>query len=983
MRVTRSIHSRSSTTDRESYTNNTSKVLPTLIDTATSSVSPDTTLNTNAALNSTDLETAVIASFQPTSVISKTAAMTVTTSTSTKQSDKKVKKHGFLSSLLANDGASHSISSGTEMAKKKTTGITESSPKYKLFKPWGNSQDSEYKTIEKALVKFQSKDRSKVDVLKTIVNPWLKKHHLVNTTEKSLQQGRLVLLKWWNNLISHLPSAVYTDRSLYFECILALMTRGEFEDLDQIGPIPPDAVDSYLGVPIETIMSYRSALMTTLHYAIDRLNQKGVYSNVISFCARVLALCFFKIPGVGFALLQALPVCKSHIRRILKETVGEEDPSIDSISKQNDKISSLFPGHLKILCFLNLRTWLRQFENAKRIWGDPPIEMTGNWIRRWQSDDSELFFSFYKHYHIVLKSYIISYLSTSTSPKLMTPPFQYITAPGYVHLASFFLLKVESLIHRNIHTITTVIQFEHSRNPSNFTTSTSSATRIPDMINPDASAIGMGSYSGVGMVGNSVNNEVANDSVALEASMSGIGGGVGINNGKPKVLEMAGRRFVETMVSIVENGVFQEMCNVWVKAVVKRTNLYDVEGVFCLLDFIDTLIMELDTRDNTVIASEPTTPNSANTSVSSDSFSSPFSPPNLTNILDITFYISLINLLLNRSDHTITILRTISFVYTQFSLLTSQPAYLKQLVKQIILDEEMFERMFCHWSRNVRIYFMRLLIWRVGRIGSDFGKIDESKDFEISDSGFSSEEDIDILITLQNRLDNMRQCRDFLSNYDGNFEDIEQVLKAKISESTDDVPDFNNSEEEQSQTQSSDRSSLLQSSSTIIPESKSSNSSSKSRKHKKKTSLKEFISSQSSSGKEMSTAAYLFRLVFSNGSNKNPNHLKSGSTSSSVTEDTPSILTRTTNKQPLNTLVWHYSPHRHIYVEKAITEYEAVSQEYTQWCTQLANIERGVSNGGGLMSSNSTLSTIVVRFPSLAVEYPKYFGNGLGNSPIM
>ncbi|CAG8584763.1 6060_t:CDS:10 [Dentiscutata erythropus] len=939
MRVTRSIHSRSSSTiDRESYTNNSSKVLPTtLIDTATSSVFPDTTLNTNAALNNTDLETAVTASFQPTSVISKTAAMTVTTSTSTttRQSDKKVKKHGFLSSLLANDGASHSISSGTEMAKKKTTGITESSTKYKLFKPWGNSQDSEYKTIEKAYVKFQSKDRSKVDILKTIVNPWLKKHNLVNATDKSLQQGRLVLLKW-----------------------------NEFEDLDRIGPIPPDAEDSYMGVPIDTIMKYRSSLMTTLHYAIDRLNQKGVYSNVISFCARVL----------GFALLQALPVCKSHIRRILKETVGEEDPSIDRISEQNDKISTLFPEHLKILCFLNLRTWLRQFENAKRIWGDPPIEMTGNWIRRWQSDDSELFFSFYKHYHIVLKSYIISYLSTSTSPKLMTPPFQYITAPGYVHLASFFLLKIESLIHRNIHTITTVIQFEHARNTSNFANSTPSATRIPDMMNPDASAIGMGSYAGIGMVGNSINNEIANDSVALEASMNGMGGAAGVNTGKPKVLEMAGRRFVETMVSIVENGIFQEMCNVWVKAVVKRTNLYDVEGVFCLLDFIDTLVMELDTRDNAIISSEPTTPNSANTSVSSDSSSSPFSPPNLTNILDITFYISLINLLLNQTDHTITILRTISFVYTQFSLLTSQPAYLKQLVKQILLDEETFERMFCHWSRNVRIYFMRLLIWRVGRIGSDFGKSDESKD-SISDSGLSNEEDIDILITLQNRLDNTRQCHEFLSNYDGNFEDIEQVLKAKIAESTDDVPDFSNSEEEQSQTPSSDRSSLLQSSSTIIPESKSSTSSNKSRKNKKKMTLKDFISSQSSSGK----AAYLFRLVFSNGSNKNSSHIKSGSTSSSVTEDT---MTRATNKQPLNALVWHYSPHRHIYVEKAIAEYEAVSQEYTQWCTQLANIERGVSNSGGLMSSNSAFS-IVVRFPSLAVEYPKYFGNGIGNSPIM
>ncbi|CAG8507223.1 6598_t:CDS:2, partial [Racocetra fulgida] len=133
----------SPTTDRASYTNNSSKILPTtLIDTIDSPISvyPDTTLNTNATSNSADLETAVTASFQPTSVISKTTAMTVATSTSTttRQSDKKVKKHG---------------------------------PKYKLFKAWGNSQDSEYKTIEKALV-------NKIDVLKTIVNPWLKKNGL-------------------------------------------------------------------------------------------------------------------------------------------------------------------------------------------------------------------------------------------------------------------------------------------------------------------------------------------------------------------------------------------------------------------------------------------------------------------------------------------------------------------------------------------------------------------------------------------------------------------------------------------------------------------------------------------------------------------------------------------------------------------------------------------------------------------------------------
>ena len=58
---------------------------------------------------------------------------------------------------------------------------------------------------------------------------------------------------------------------------------------DRIGPIPQvDTTDTYMDIPIDTIITYRSALMSTLRYAIDRLNQKGVYSNVISFCARVL-----------------------------------------------------------------------------------------------------------------------------------------------------------------------------------------------------------------------------------------------------------------------------------------------------------------------------------------------------------------------------------------------------------------------------------------------------------------------------------------------------------------------------------------------------------------------------------------------------------------------------------------------------------------------------------------------------------------------
>ncbi|CAJ0632571.1 5669_t:CDS:2, partial [Entrophospora sp. SA101] len=110
--------------------------------------------------------------------------MTVTTKTITNISttiiQQSEKKYNFISSLLANNNSSTSVpsiasrmdtSTTTTVAaiKKKTTNNTTS--KYKLFKPWSHSQNSEYKSLEKALARFQSKDRHKVEILKTIVIP--------------------------------------------------------------------------------------------------------------------------------------------------------------------------------------------------------------------------------------------------------------------------------------------------------------------------------------------------------------------------------------------------------------------------------------------------------------------------------------------------------------------------------------------------------------------------------------------------------------------------------------------------------------------------------------------------------------------------------------------------------------------------------------------------------------------------------------------
>jgi hypothetical protein len=152
--------------DSEDITNNPSETE------SDSALLLSTTLNTDFDFKNTDsTEEPLIPdisfpdSYQPTVVTPQTSVMTVTTKTATasttalisRQPDKKFKS-GFLSNLLHNNGSSHSVSSvssGTDVSKKKSSS-TEAGSRYKLFKSWSNTQDNEYKSIEKALARYDN-----------------------------------------------------------------------------------------------------------------------------------------------------------------------------------------------------------------------------------------------------------------------------------------------------------------------------------------------------------------------------------------------------------------------------------------------------------------------------------------------------------------------------------------------------------------------------------------------------------------------------------------------------------------------------------------------------------------------------------------------------------------------------------------------------------------------------------------------------------
>ena len=89
--------------------------------------------------------------------------------------------------------------------------------------------------------------------------------------------------------------------------------------------------------------------------------------------------------------------------------------------------------------------------------------------------------------------------------------------------------------------------------------------------------------------------------------------------------------------------------------------------------------------------------------------------------IHIQFILSTLHLLLTSSDHTVTLMRTISFIYQNFSLLTGTVQTLEQLTLDTLLSPIVFEKCFLHWARNVRLYYMRCLVWRVARIGGGVG----------------------------------------------------------------------------------------------------------------------------------------------------------------------------------------------------------------------------------------------------------------------
>ncbi|SPO26055.1 uncharacterized protein UTRI_02329 [Ustilago trichophora] len=482
---------------------------------------------------------------------------------------------------------------------------------------------SAWQEVENALRRFRDKATSvpadRGNLLRAVLLPFLALEAETATVDVvgsgvyvKGKARRALFFDWIRSLLLELQHVqTSADRGAILESIACIIESRNFSA-------------SILSTDPEDEARFSSVFGHILSYAIGELNKKGVYQNTLIFSGRLLAVAFFRVNGVASKLLRALPVNRFALERVAREFDWQRKRPVDF-----ERFVNRFPATLRQLCYKDSREYLKMLDSesiAGASNGSDPqaaeddrflvcqpeveVEMSGNWLRRWQSDDSELFFSFCRSYHRQLASLFASSKSLESVSK-------------------YFLAGPDTPIWQ----------------PKNF--------------NPAG--------------------ETAN---VLSGSTAG----------KPRILEAANRRCTAIVVDIVRapagtNMIFAPMLGLHIKALIKRTSLYDVQGVFCLLDWLDGVISHMDSND---LINE--------------------------GLVDISFIITTIGMLLENADHALALMRTIAFCYANFGVLTATTENRIYFCEQILLKPNVFHKLFLSWSFTIRAYYLHLLVFRLARI---------------------------------------------------------------------------------------------------------------------------------------------------------------------------------------------------------------------------------------------------------------------------
>ncbi len=323
-----------------------------------------------------------------------------------------------------------------------------------------------FRSIEADHHKFVARTSAlKAGVVRTTLLPFLRNRlYIRHPSLKVLSAAHLerrvnVLNKWWLELLYLLQmqnGLSGMDRPAILEAITAIMARPEWRlGSSAIAPLSlrhEEEVSrnmSSLSLGSDTseastdsvYQNTEAVFIQNLRFQmviiVDKMSLRHAPASLVTFCGTATAYAFFFVPGIADVLVQSLKLPMDAIKRVADE-FGL--PRRTRLPNQEDEIVTTFPSNLHALGWTSPRALVNQIRKPV-----PSFKSTVNfpdhgiWVNRWCGRDSELFYDFCKHYHVLLEEFI---------PR-NTPFIEKARAPAFVLVHAQIVTILDATLHKS------------------------------------------------------------------------------------------------------------------------------------------------------------------------------------------------------------------------------------------------------------------------------------------------------------------------------------------------------------------------------------------------------------------------------------------------------------------------------------------------------------------------------------------------------
>ncbi|KAF2432328.1 DUF1765-domain-containing protein [Tothia fuscella] len=321
-----------------------------------------------------------------------------------------------------------------------------------------------FRALDTDYQKFNSKPTAlKTNVVRVCLLPFLKSYQshpsLHKLRPEDLERRITILGKWWCGLLELLRgkanlSLSGLDRPIILQSILGLMERPEW----RLAPSPfcplseraslADARSNssaslssrssdYVLESVHHTMRnlFSRTLLDQMAFVAEEMDKSNTTASLVSFCGQTCAYAFFFCPGIAGVLVRQWGPSMPLLSRVVVECNLSRFVNLTDISKA---IGSGFPPHLVDLQFTTLNMAYRRLRQTVPLpLGAAHLKWGKTWINRWCGLHSDLFYVFFKHYHVLLAEFLPS-KATRT---------ERLCAPGLIYVHAQLLLNMDNTIH--------------------------------------------------------------------------------------------------------------------------------------------------------------------------------------------------------------------------------------------------------------------------------------------------------------------------------------------------------------------------------------------------------------------------------------------------------------------------------------------------------------------------------------------------------